>query len=107
MSKYEAILDELGMKMSIKGYTYWLAAIEYCMGKIESEGYAFCMSEVYNYIAEKYNTTYSRAERALRHAVEYTPGIEQKIQEKLKINYKLKNSDFLACLVKLARMEME
>ena len=71
-----------------------------------SNSYDFNMSDVYNYVAEKYNTTYSRAERALRHAIESTPGITEAIHKKLNIDYKLKNSVFLACLVRIARMEM-
>lgn len=65
-----AYLTELGTPAHIKGYRYVAYAIELAVAD-ESLIYAIT-SELYPLVAERYNTTASRVERAIRHAVEVT-----------------------------------
>lgn len=62
------ILKELGVPTHIKGYYYTITAVLLC---IEDSNYMDAITkELYPTIAKKYNTTGSRVERAIRHAVE-------------------------------------
>ena len=62
------ILHNLGIPSHIKGYQYIREGIMYIYNK---NGYgAFITKEIYPEIALKYNTTVSRVERAIRHAIE-------------------------------------
>lgn len=56
------------MPSHIKGYQYIRDSIELMYNNSEHLG--GITKEVYPYIAEKYNTTASRVERAIRHAIE-------------------------------------
>lgn len=60
------IYKDIGMNPSCLGAKYLFSAIEYCLEnpKLALRG------KVYPYIEEKYNTTYDRVERAMRHAIE-------------------------------------
>ena len=109
------MLKDIGMPQHVKGYYYTVSAIELCVAKHE---YLDAITkELYPVIAEKYSTTPSRVERAIRHAIEIcfertdirvlasifgnTPGIK---------NGKLTNSEFIAfcandILRKLKRLE--
>ncbi len=62
------LLHDLGMPSHIKGYQYIRDSIELMYNNSEHLG--GITKEVYPYIAEKYNTTASRVERAIRHAIE-------------------------------------
>lgn len=86
------ILDELGMKPGNLGYTYWEEAIKLRKGNY----YDIKMVDIYNKIAEKYNTTYVRVERNMRHSRESIKGLNKKIKTDFTIN----NKNFLAILVK-------
>ena len=106
MEKYEELLDMLGMKMSLQGYTYWAEAIAYCISHYPPSCYSFYMRETCRYIANKYDSTYAKVDRALRHAIQTTPEFSKKLQAAFKLSYvPYKNSDILACLVRLARRE--
>lgn len=62
------IIHEIGVPAHIKGYMYLREAISMVYNDIELLG---CITKVlYPDIAKKYNTTASRVERAIRHAIE-------------------------------------
>lgn len=60
------IYKNIGMNPSCLGAKYLFSAIEYCL---ENPKFAL-RGKVYPYIEEKYNTTYDRVERAMRHAID-------------------------------------
>lgn len=62
------LLHDLGMPSHIKGYQYIRDAIEMMYNNPKLFG--GITKEVYPFIANKYNTTSSRVERAMRHAIE-------------------------------------
>lgn len=63
-----AILHQMGVPAHIKGYQYLRDAIIFVIEDINLLGAV--TKELYPMIAEKYNTTASRVERAIRHAIE-------------------------------------
>ena len=63
-----ALLHDLGMPSHIKGYQYIRDSIELMYNNPNVLG--GITKEVYPFIADKYNTTPSRVERAIRHAIE-------------------------------------
>ena len=62
------IIHEMGVPAHIKGYHYLRDAILMVIGEINLLGAV--TKELYPMIAQKYNTTPSRVERAIRHAIE-------------------------------------
>ena len=62
------IIHQLGVPAHIKGYLYLREAILMVIQEIELLGAV--TKELYPLIAERYNTTASRVERAIRHAIE-------------------------------------
>lgn len=96
MEKYEELLDEIGFKINLSGYFYWVEAIRHCTEDLDSIGYNFDMSELYQYIAKKFKTSVSKAERCMRNAWQVIPNLS----EKLKVDYKLNNGVILALLVR-------
>uniref|UniRef100_UPI0038B6F449 sporulation transcription factor Spo0A n=1 Tax=Alkaliphilus peptidifermentans TaxID=426129 RepID=UPI0038B6F449 len=62
------IIHEIGVPAHIKGYLYLREAITMVVGNIEL--LSAVTKELYPSIAKKYNTTASRVERAIRHAIE-------------------------------------
>ena len=66
--KISKLLHDLGMPSHIKGYQYIRDAIEMMYNNPNLFG--GITKEVYPFIASKYNTTSSRVERAMRHAIE-------------------------------------
>ena len=62
------IIHEVGVPAHIKGYQYIRDSIELMYNNPDTLG--GITKEVYPYIADKYNTTPSRVERAIRHAIE-------------------------------------
>jgi two-component system response regulator (stage 0 sporulation protein A) len=63
-----SIMHELGVPAHIKGYRYLRDAIVICIQNIDTLNSITKM--LYPSIAQKYNTTSSRVERAIRHAIE-------------------------------------
>ena len=63
-----AIIHEIGVPAHIKGYMYLREAISMVINNIEL--LSAVTKELYPSIAIKYNTTASRVERAIRHAIE-------------------------------------
>ncbi|MFW6281889.1 MAG: sporulation transcription factor Spo0A [bacterium] len=62
------VMHHLGVPAHIKGYIYLREAIELVIKDIEYLGAV--TKELYPSVAKKYNTTSSRVERAIRHAIE-------------------------------------
>ncbi len=96
-SEIKELLNKLGIRINIKGYWFWITAIEY---KAEHEDVN--MLELYDKVAKLHNTTRSRVERALRHAYEYVKG---DLQKYFKINYTINNSTFLLLALEDIRKE--
>ena len=70
--EYEAWVDsvflELGIPQNVKGYDYLMAAV--LLATDEPETVRALYKELYPRVADLFNTTASRAERAMRHAIE-------------------------------------
>lgn len=66
------IIHEIGVPAHIKGYIYLREAITMVINNMEL--LSAVTKELYPTIAEKYNTTASRVERAIRHAIEVAWG---------------------------------
>lgn len=62
------VIQEIGVPAHIKGYLYLREAITMVINDIDYLGAV--TKELYPSVAEKYNTTSSRVERAIRHAIE-------------------------------------
>lgn len=62
------IMHQIGVPAHIKGYLYLREAIEMVTKEIELLG--AITKELYPMVAKKFNTTPSRVERAIRHAIE-------------------------------------
>ncbi len=62
------IIHEIGVPAHIKGYLYLREAIKMVIDNVELLGAV--TKELYPNIAKKFNTTPSRVERAIRHAIE-------------------------------------
>ncbi len=67
-SEITSIIHEIGVPAHIKGYMYLREAITMVVNDIEL--LSAVTKELYPSIAKKYNTTASRVERAIRHAIE-------------------------------------
>jgi two-component system response regulator (stage 0 sporulation protein A) len=67
-SEITSIIHEIGVPAHIKGYMYLREAISMVVNDIEL--LSAVTKELYPSIAKKYNTTASRVERAIRHAIE-------------------------------------
>lgn len=66
------IMHQIGVPAHIKGYLYLRTAIMLCIG--DSEMLGSVTKILYPTVAKKYNTTSSRVERAIRHAIEVAWG---------------------------------
>ncbi len=66
------IIHEIGVPAHIKGYMYLREAITMVVNDIEL--LSAVTKELYPSIAKKFNTTASRVERAIRHAIEVAWG---------------------------------
>ncbi len=67
-SRVTAMMHELGIPAHIKGYLYLRDAIVMVVGRVDL--LSKITKELYPSIADKYLTTPSRVERAIRHAIE-------------------------------------
>ena len=70
-----SIIHEIGVPAHIKGYMYLREAITMVVNDMEL--LSAVTKELYPSIAKKYNTTASRVERAIRHAIEVAWGSGQ------------------------------
>jgi two-component system response regulator (stage 0 sporulation protein A) len=105
------IIREIGIPAHIKGYQYLRDAIMMIISEIELLGAV--TKVLYPMIAEKYSTTPSRVERAIRHAIEvaWSRGNMEMINRLFGYTVKLEkgkptNSEFMAMIADKLRMEM-
>lgn len=104
------VIHEIGVPAHIKGYLYLREAITMVYNEVDLLGsITKCL---YPRIAEKYNTTSSRVERAIRHAIEvaWSRGNMESIKELFgyTINVtkaKPTNSEFIAMVADKLRIE--
>jgi two-component system response regulator (stage 0 sporulation protein A) len=106
------MIHEIGVPAHIKGYQYLRDAIEMTVEDIEMLG--SITKILYPTIAKKYQTTPSRVERAIRHAIEvaWNRGKMDTIDELFgyTINNgkgKPTNSEFIALIADKIRLEYE
>ena len=90
--KLQNILDELHIKINVKGYQYWIEAVE-----IKLKNKEINMGTLYKKIGREHNDTYGRVERALRVAYMKKKDI---IKEYFTIDYEINNAVFLELLVR-------
>jgi two-component system response regulator (stage 0 sporulation protein A) len=106
-----SIIREIGIPAHIKGYQYLRDAIMMIVNEIELLGAV--TKVLYPMIADKYSTTPSRVERAIRHAIEvaWSRGNMDMINRIFGYTVKLEkgkptNSEFMAMIADKLRMEM-
>lgn len=89
--KISKCLYAIEMKTSSNGFCYWLNAISYCISKKINEEYDVrSISEVYKYIAKKYEISIDCVEKSMRYSKERSG-----YKEHWQITDNLKNHDFL------------
>lgn len=105
-----SIIKEIGVPAHIKGYTYLREAIHMVYTDIDLLGAVTKI--LYPDIAEKYNTTPSRVERAIRHAIEvaWNRGNYDVISKMFgytvhHLKSKPTNSEFIAMIADKIRLE--
>ena len=106
------IMHEIGIPAHIKGYMYLRTAIQFVIDEIELLGAV--TKELYPLVAEEYNTTASRVERAIRHAIEvaWERGNTRAINDIFGHSVTTKsgkptNSQFIAKIADKLRIEMK
>jgi two-component system response regulator (stage 0 sporulation protein A) len=111
-AKITNIIHEIGVPAHIKGYLYLREAILMVIQNVDLLGAV--TKELYPGIASKYNTTPSRVERAIRHAIEvaWTRGKIDTIDKIFGYTVnndkgKPTNSEFIAMVADKLRLEME
>lgn len=111
-AKITNIIHEIGVPAHIKGYLYLREAITMVVENVELLGAV--TKELYPSIAEKYNTTPSRVERAIRHAIEvaWSRGKVETINSIFGYTVhtgkgKPTNSEFIAMVADKLRLEQE
>ncbi|MFW6278901.1 MAG: sporulation transcription factor Spo0A [Bacillota bacterium] len=110
--KITDILYELGIPAHIKGYLYLREAIELVVNEVEYLGAV--TKKLYPKVAENFDTTSSRVERAIRHAIEvaWDRGNEDALDEYFgstitKKSGKPTNSQFIAKIADRLRLELK
>ena len=105
-----SIIHEIGVPAHIKGYMYLREAIKMVINDIEL--LSAVTKELYPAIAKKHNTTASRVERAIRHAIEVAWGRGQVETINKLFGYtihndkgKPTNSEFIAMVADKLRLE--
>lgn len=105
------IIHEIGVPAHIKGYLYLREAIKMVIDNVELLGAV--TKELYPSIAKKYNTTPSRVERAIRHAIEvaWSRGKVDTINQLFGYTVhntkgKPTNSEFIAMIADKLRLEI-
>jgi two-component system response regulator (stage 0 sporulation protein A) len=108
--KITEIMHKLGVPAHIKGYMYLREAIELVIRNIEMLGAV--TKKLYPTVAENFNTTSSRVERAIRHAIEvaWERGNEKELNKyfgnTISAGKKPTNSQFIAKIADKLRLEI-
>ena len=106
------VIRKLGVPAHIKGYHYLRCAI---LGSIKDLRLMECVTkQLYPFVAQQYDTTSSRVERAIRHAIEiaWTRGNTDEINNYFGYrtdNYKCRptNSEFIALITDKLRLQLK
>lgn len=96
MSENKTKLIELGFNVNSIGFIYWLEAINY----LEKHPLWWDIMDIYDYVANKHDSTISRVERDMRTAIEPA---KKNIQEYYGYSRRIKNVTFLN-LLKIERL---
>ncbi len=111
-AKVTQILHEIGVPAHIRGYHYMRESIILAIDDIDMLNYI--TKELYPCIAKKYNTTPSRVERAIRHAIEvaWSRGVLDSKNDifgyTINANRgKPTNSEFIALIADKLRLELK
>ena len=111
-SRVTAIIHEIGVPAHIKGYHYLREAILYCIDNMEAINAVTKI--LYPEVAKRFNTTPSRVERAVRHAIEvaWDRGDLDTLQKYFgytvsNIKGKPTNSEFIAMISDKLRLQMK
>ena len=106
------VIHEIGVPAHIKGYQYLREAIIMVVSNIDMINQI--TKQLYPEIAEKYHTTPSRVERAIRHAIEVAWGRGQQQAVERIFGYtvsaskgKPTNSEFIAMIADKLRLELK
>lgn len=111
-AKVTAILHEIGVPAHIRGYHYMRESIIMAVDDIDVLNYI--TKELYPAIAKKCNTTPSRVERAIRHAIEVAWSRGQLDSKESLFGYTISsnrgkptNSEFIALIADRLRLEQK
>ena len=111
-TKITKIIHEIGVPAHIKGYLYLREAIALVINDMDYLG--AITKELYPHVADKFNTTPSRVERAIRHAIEvaWTRGNVDTINRLFGYTVdnnkgKPTNSEFIALIADKLRLQEE
>lgn len=105
------VMHRIGVPAHIKGYLYLREAIQLVVERLDLLG--SITKELYPLVAKKYNTTSSRVERAIRHAIEVSwqrgnmSAINQIFGHSISKDSKPTNSQFIAKIADKLRLEMK
>lgn len=106
------VLKDLGVPTHLKGYDYLRSAIAMCVEDKSILGYI--TGRLYPELAKQHDTTASRIERAIRHAVEVAwdrgdlDVLKQYFGNTISLSRgKATNSEFLSCVATQLRMEVQ
>ena len=106
------LLIELGMPTSLSGYHYCKTAIITMYNHINKQEECLIVKDIYLLIAKKWNTTVSRVERAIRHAIEvcFERGNTEKLNQYFgnilsEKKEKATNSEFISTLTEVIKMK--
>lgn len=107
-----SVLNQLGVPRGISGFTYLRESITMAINNPDIINYI--TKDLYPSVAKKFGTTPSRAERAIRHAIEISWNrADVKLQGKIfgcSVNPekgKAKNSEFIAAVSDCLRIQLE
>ncbi len=106
------MLHDVGVPAHVKGYLFLKEGVSMILSNVELIGSV--TKEIYPVIADKYNTSPTRVERAIRHAIEiaWTRGQLEFQHELFGFTINMKkgkptNSEFLAMLADKLRLDLE
>lgn len=91
--RVSSLLQEIGMDPTLKGFNYFLEAVEICL----NEHVDTLTKQIYPSIAEKYGTTAQSVERNMRYAVRAANKTDE--WEKLKIGST--NTDIIMSVIRI------
>ncbi|MFP4198852.1 MAG: sporulation transcription factor Spo0A [Halanaerobium sp.] len=105
------IIQELGIPAHIKGYRYVRKAVELVIKDMDLLGAV--TKELYPQIAEEFDSTPSRVERAIRHAIDVVwqrgnqEALEKHFKNNINENVKPTNSQFIARLADTIMVDLK